>query len=489
MMKGGAAPAPMSTLREFFSTNEIVVVFGYGLVFFLLGFALTLQSRRPSELTVARALPLLGTFGILHGTAEWGHVFIPIQATYMPAENIVLLWAVHGTLLAVAFTFLMQFGLRLVAEGLPRRYHFLPLVAWFAFAVWFAGYVFRGPFFRDVSIVRWLDEGDAFARYLLALPGALLTCYGLSRQAGEFRRMGQPRLLRMLRMSVFAFLLFAVAGGLIVPETGFFPARYLNTGLVFRWTGLPIELWRGLAGLAITLFVTRMLEVFDVEQARRMEQAERIEAVLEERDRIARELHDGIIQRLYAVGLNLEFAREQIDEEPAESKERIEYVMEKLDESIRDLRHYISNLRSPKDEHRTLQEAMAHIASEYKRGFGVSVTLETRGDTATVLRPEVLNHMLQIARESLTNAIRHGGAQRLRIEIDSNATQVSMAIIDDGSGFDLSEEARATGQGLRNIRQRAQLMGAHVDIDSEPGRGTTVSVAVPLTPWVTEAGS
>src|SRR5690606_39795561 len=66
MMKGGAAPAPMSTLREFFSTNEIVVVFGYGLVFFLLGFALTLQSRRPSELTVARALPLLGTFGILH---------------------------------------------------------------------------------------------------------------------------------------------------------------------------------------------------------------------------------------------------------------------------------------------------------------------------------------------------------------------------------------------------------------------------------------
>src|SRR5690606_38122877 len=135
MMKGGAAPAPMSTLREFFSTNEIVVVFGYGLVFFLLGFALTLQSRRPSELTVARALRLLGTFGTLHGTAEWGHVFIPFQATYMSAEIIVLLWAVHCTLLAESFTFLMQFGLRLVAEGLPRRYHFPQRVAWFAFAV------------------------------------------------------------------------------------------------------------------------------------------------------------------------------------------------------------------------------------------------------------------------------------------------------------------------------------------------------------------
>ena len=90
---------------------------------------------------------------------------------------------------------------------------------------------------------------------------------------------------------------------------------------MFRWTGLPIELWRGLSGLAITLFFTRMLEVFDIEQARRIEQAERVEAVLEERDRIARELHDGIIQRLYAVGLNLEAARDQIDDEPAESKD------------------------------------------------------------------------------------------------------------------------------------------------------------------------
>lgn len=482
-MKGGAATPPMSTIREFFSTNEIVVVFGYGLVFFLLGFALTLQSRRPSELTMARALPLLASFGILHGTAEWGHVFIPIQATYLSAENIVLLWAVHGTLLAVAFAFLLQFGLRLVAEGLPRRFHFLPLIAWIAFGLWFAGYVLRGPFFRDVAIVSWLDEGDAWARYLLAFPGALMTCYGLSRQADEFRRMGTPRLLNMLRMSVLSFALFAVAGGLMVPHAEFFPARYINTGAVFRWTGLPIELWRGLSGLAITLFFTRMLEVFDIEQARRIEQAERVEAVLEERDRIARELHDGIIQRLYAVGLNLEAARDQIDDEPAESKTRIEYVMEKLDESLRDIRHYIANLRSPKDEHRTLQEALAHIASEYRDGFGVSVTLDTRGDTATVLRPEVLNHLRQITRESLTNAIRHGGASRLRIEIDSNPAQVSLSIIDDGSGFEPEQEARATGQGLRNIRQRAQLMGAHVDIDSEPGRGTTVSVAVPLTGW------
>lgn len=471
----------MNMLREFFSTNEILVVFGYGLTYFLLGFALALQSRRPSELTMARVLPLLGSFGIAHGVAEWGHVFVPIQATYASADNIILLWAVHGTLLAVSFAFLLQFGLSLVAEGLPRRFQHLPMLAWAVFGLWFVNYVLRGPFFRDVSIVSWLDAGDAWARYLLALPGALFTCYGLNRQADEFRRMGTPRLLTMLRLSVFSFVLFAACSGVMVPHADFFPARYINTEAFFRLTGLPIELWRGLAGMAITVFFTRMLEIFDVEQARRMEEADRIETVLEERDRIARELHDGIIQRLYAVGLNLEAAKDQIDDEPEESKERIGYVMEKLDEAIRDIRNYIANLRSPKDEHRTLQEALAHIAAEYRSGFGVSVTLETRGDGATALRPEVLNHFRQITRESLTNAIRHGGATRLRIVIDSQPTQVNVSIVDDGSGFTPADARQATGQGLRNMRQRAQLMGGRVDIDSAPGRGTTVSVAVPLT--------
>ncbi len=182
-MKGGARTPAMATLREFFSTNEIVVVFGYGLVFFLLGFALTLHARRPSELMVARVLPLLGSFGLLHGVAEWGPVFIPIQATYMPPENIVALWAVHGTMLAMSFAFLLQFGLRLVAEGLPRRFHYLPALAWVVFGAWLAMYVLRGPFLHDdVSIVGWLDDG----RHL----GPLLACF--PRRARDVLRLKPP---------------------------------------------------------------------------------------------------------------------------------------------------------------------------------------------------------------------------------------------------------------------------------------------------------
>jgi len=469
----------MAVLREFFSTNEIVVVFAYGLVYFLLGFALSLQSRRPSELTVARALPLLGTFGLLHGVAEWGQVFIPIQATYLSAQAIVFLWGVQGTLLAVSFTFLFQFGMRLLAEGLPARYRYLPALPWGLFAVWFLIFALGRPFFGLEMASSWLEAGDVWSRYLLALPGAIVTCYALSRQAHEFGRLQVPRLLNALRLTVLAVAFYGVADGLIVPPANAFLSRYVNTAIVFELTGVPIELWRGLAGLAITYFVLRMLEMFDIEHARQLEEADRVRAVLEERDRIARELHDGIIQSLYAVGLNLEAAREQLEEDPAECRSRIGFGMEKLNEAIRDIRQYITNLRSPIDDGRTLQEALAAIAAEFRSGFGVAVTVEARGEAATRVRPEVLNHLRQITRESLTNAVRHGRASRVRIVVDVSPDTVEVTVHDDGTGFQMSESVPLAGNGLRNMRQRAQLIGGELEVTSQPGRGTRVWVAVP----------
>src|SRR5690625_27077 len=166
----------MVLLREFFLTNRIVVVFGYGLVYFLFGFALTLYSRRPSTLTVARALPLLGTFGILHGIAEWGPVFIPIQASYISSRAIVVLWAVQGVLLALSFAFLLQFGLALLAAGLPQRFRrSVSGWGWAVFGLWLLIYVITAWRTGSELVVSWLDAGEVWARWLIALPGALVT--------------------------------------------------------------------------------------------------------------------------------------------------------------------------------------------------------------------------------------------------------------------------------------------------------------------------
>lgn len=472
-------PESMEVLREFFITNRIVVVFGYGLVYFLLGFGLTLYSRRTSTLTVARALPLLGTFGILHGIAEWGNVFIPIQASYVSPATIAVLWGLQGALLALAFAFLLQFGLRLLSEALPGQYRRLPAWAWVLFGLWLVVYALTGWRFRDTMVVSWLDAGEVWSRYLLALPGALVAGYALRLQTDEIRRLGVPRLLRVLRLSVLSFGLFAFVGGVIVPKSYMFLARHLNTDAVFLATGVPVEMWRGLVGLAIALSVIRMLEIFDVEEARRLEAAHRVETVLNERDRIARELHDGIIQYLYAVGLHLEAAWDHLEDDPSETRSRIQYVMQRLDESIRDIRHYIANLRSPIEDERSLQETLALIAAEFKEGFGVAVTLEASGEAATQLRPDVLNHLRQIARESLTNAVRHGDAKRISMKVIATADEVQLVVSDYGSGFVPRDGLARGGNGLRNMEQRVQLMDGTFGIESVPGRGTTVTVVVP----------
>lgn len=469
----------MGFLREFFVTNQIVVVFGYGLVYFLLGFALTLYSRRSSSLTVARALPLLGSFGILHGIAEWGPVFIPIQASYISSSAIVVLWALQSVLLALSFTFLLQFGLRLLSEGLPGRHARLTRWAWALFGLWLALFAVTAWRMGDAVVVSWLDAGEVWSRWLIALPGALVTSYGLHLQTDEFRRLGLPRLLTVLQRAVMAFGLFAFVGGLIVPNSYMALARRLNTEVLFVATGVPAELWRGLVGLAIALAIVRMLEIFDVEEARRLEAAHRVETVLNERDRIARELHDGIIQRLYAVGLNLEAISAQLPkDDPAESRSRIEYVLESLDESVRDIRQYITNLRSPIEDERSLEQSLDLIASEFREAFGVAVTLED-GESETRLRPEALNHLRQIVRESLTNAVRHGGAKRMKVRVAAQTERVTVTVTDNGGGFDPERVPEHEGNGLRNMERRVQLMDGAFAIASERGRGTTVTVTVP----------
>ena len=111
----------MELLQQFFRTNEIVILFGYGLVFFVMGFSIYLEARRPSQLRLARHLPLLGLFGMINGVAAWGQVFIPIQRTYLPEAIVAGLEGLMAILLALSFAFLFSFG----AGSWPR-----PAPAW-----------------------------------------------------------------------------------------------------------------------------------------------------------------------------------------------------------------------------------------------------------------------------------------------------------------------------------------------------------------------
>jgi signal transduction histidine kinase len=211
-----------------------------------------------------------------------------------------------------------------------------------------------------------------------------------------------------------------------------------------------------------------------IENARLHEDLRRL-AVLEDRERIAQELHDGVIQSLFAVGMGLQAAGAMADD-PETVRDRLDAAVNDVDRVIRDLRNYIFGLGGgPAD--RELSRALHGLADELRRGSDIAIRVEVDPAAAAALASRATD-ILQFAREALTNAVRHSGAATASLLVSRHEGSYVLEVDDDGKGFD-PEGAEGRGRGLGNLRTRAQTLGADLDIDSEPGRGTRVRLRVP----------
>lgn len=475
-------------LIEFFRANMVVVLFAYGLSFFAMGLAIALQSRRPSELRMARHLPLLGTFGVLHALASWGLVFIPIQRTYTPAAIILVLEALYSILTALTFTFLLAFGAGLLADTVPnlRLVRHLPAVLT---GVWAAGFFVYPLLIAPNEYQQWMMASDTWARYLVGIPGSILSAVAIGLQEAEFHSRGMQRLVGQLRWIIISLVAYAVAAGLVVPPTRFFPSTVLNSEAFLQATGIPVELVRALAGLGMAYFTIRIMEMFDIEAARRMEEMQRVKAVLEERDRIARELHDGVIQSLYGLGLGMENAAYLLEDDPARARQTLRELMDRVNGIIQEVRGYIMDLRLPGEGTLKLSDKLRAVVSEASRVYHLPITLEVKGLDESRLDSGVTNELSLVVKEAISNAARHGRPRTIRVGVHAEEGDLVLYVQDDGCGFDPQAVKDQGGYGLSNMAKRAALLGGELDVDSRPGEGTTVMLRMPLGNQSAQAGS
>ncbi len=472
----------VEALRQFFELNRIIILFVYGLVFFVLGLAIALQSRSYSRLNLARALGWLAAFGLTHGLHEWGDIFIPIQATYLSASLVRALQILQVILLAVSFACLLQFGVSTL-RPLRGRWRWLAVAPVAMFAAWMLGFIALGLRLAP-DTETWLRQGSIFARYLLGFPGGLLSAYGLRHQAmTRIAPLGLPHIVGTLRVAGFALVGYAFFGGLIGPPADFFPANVLNSETVVATIGVPPPVLRSLVGLAMTIAVIRGLEIFDVEVERRIEKMERAQIVAMERERIGRELHDNVIQGIYSAGLMIESARRQLNGQSVLAP-TLDRAMVTLNQAISDLRRYIFELR-PEEQPTDLAEGLRRLAEDARLRSLVEVHLELDLPEGIRLSPIRTGHILAITGEALSNVARHSRAQHAQVRAWSHNGRLRLVIRDNGVGFspgDLAAEhgsGQGGGMGLRNMRDRARLLGGELTIESQPGQGTTVILDVP----------
>jgi two-component system, NarL family, sensor histidine kinase DevS len=217
-----------------------------------------------------------------------------------------------------------------------------------------------------------------------------------------------------------------------------------------------------------------------IQNARLHENTHRL-AVLEERERIGMDLHDGIIQAIYGVGLSLEGALHAIEESPGEAKERIQHSINGLNQAIRDLRAYILDLRPRQMGNDGLMSGLRRLGTEFRTNSLAEVILTGPDSELIDLPPSQALALFHICQETLANTAKHAKASRVEISLWSTGDRVLMEIHDNGRGFDMESMNLNIGHGLANMQTRAQAAGGDVDISSMPGEGTTVLAWVPRT--------
>jgi signal transduction histidine kinase len=198
-------------------------------------------------------------------------------------------------------------------------------------------------------------------------------------------------------------------------------------------------------------------------------------AVIEDRERIARDLHDAIIQDLFAVGLSLQGLANQMPAD--ELQAALTQSVERLDEAIASLRRFIFDLRPPVWAHRDLRVELADLIGQLAAPHDAEVRLNVEADTSAL--PEgLVEDAVQCVREAASNALRHSGSESLLIEVFEDDGELVLEVSDDGRGFD--PESITPGMGLQNLRTRALEAGGSASITSNIGEGTTVRVTLPV---------
>ena len=300
-----------------------------------------------------------------------------------------------------------------------------------------------------------------------------------------------PQLATLLETDTWQAWIFLVFGLLVIVALGLGlhtwvlrPLRVIRAGLASGETAplAPLRDDRSEFGQVASLiegsFAQRdalrreIAERERVEAALREREAE-LHRTIEERAKFGRDLHDGVIQSLYATGMGLRGIRALLTPEQIEAAARLEQTRAALNETIHDVRNFIIGLEPEALKLQTFSQAVV-VLLEIVQGMR-PLRSKVDIDEALAARLTLAQrfHALQIAREAISNAIRHGEAAFVRVELKPQGEFVRLEVFDDGRGFDAAHRA-GRGHGFASFTQRARELGAELIIDSAPGQGTTI---------------
>ena len=473
-----------------------LIFFIYGLAFFGMGITIALESGRSPALAQARILRPLAAFGLIHGTHEWMEAYLMQAESFGTPLPDWLPW-LRLFFLVASFVSLLIYGLLMLplisSYNRGRQIFRINVFGLYALTILIGmtSTYYKVPIPTNLLL-------DGLARYLLAVPAAMLATFALRAQAQSARQNARDTLSHSLRIAAFGFSIYTLTQFFVHP-IDMFPARYINEEAFLALTGFPIQLIRTIMAALITYGLLRATqsmeeerrtELFAAQQSRleALEQQEEIRRELlrhtvqaqeDERARIARELHDETSQMLTAFTLELATLRELSKRKP-----QMKMVVNKLQELSRQMSQgiysLVHDLRPAQLDDLGLVPAIQSLLDNECKPKGLQVAFVVNG-TRKRLDSLIETVLFRVTQEALTNVTRHAETKQASVHLDYTPGTITLGVLDAGKGFDPNEPLHPPrGWGLEGMRERVESVGGQLSLYSAPGRGTTVEVVIPL---------
>jgi len=468
-------------LLEFIRINSY---FPYGLFYFASGLGIMIQHRKRYPFRFAKDLWLMGIYALIHATSEWSYLFIPLQASNFSPQFLHLLSLIPLLLEAFSFMFLFIFSLRLLCPGRFLWTLFIPIGI---FLLWCA--IVGILLIQKVAPTVTLTYSQEFSHYMLLFPSSILTALALYRQGkDQGEKLPPPKIRSSLNALSVVFLFLAILTVLIVNPGPFFPANLINSQVFYNVTHIPIQLLQGLVGTVMMIVTLKLLLQFNIETDRILAQAEEDAMRFSERERISQDLHDGVIQTLYATGMMIEATVRHLDSE-SPIREQLTFCIKSLNTSLLDLRHYITGLKSVDISHKPLKILLENMPLEIQANYKIQVELSFVGDDLLQLTPNRQNHLYYVLKELLNNIGRHTTANNIHLKLVEESTHLILSLWDNGRGDESppkefwikqkDQSYQGSGMGLRNIRERITILRGEIDYSYPSTGGTLVTLHIP----------
>jgi signal transduction histidine kinase len=488
----------------------LLIYFVYGLGFFAMGLAMSLEISRSPTLASANLLVPLAGFGLLHGIHEWLEIFL-LQLVWLGFEFPVWLSIFRLTLLAVSFLLLFYFGLKTRQSIKPNNLR-ARISGYSVLGIYIVFIAFSAFSAMKSGSIPSLRMTDVLIRYMLAVPGAAFACLGLHTQSKGFRSQDRLDLSKNINMAAVGFGIYGLTQ-IFVPFLDMFPARWINSDAFATTAGFPIQVIRAVMAMVVMTGMLRAVTLVEKERQTQLLQAQQsrlialeqiqveltereilrrellrhtVRAQEDERSRIARELHDETSQVLSAFSLDLGTLRQLSSRRKDITLlvDRLQILGKQMSQGIFRL---VRDLRPAQLDDLGLASALHYLTERENCPPGLQISLEVKGDERR-LDPIVETVLFRVAQEALTNIRRHSQVIDAQMRLSYEEGQVTLWIEDHGVGFNPADRfSPPRGWGLAGMQERVDSVDGSLNILSSPGKGTIIEVIIPSEPEFTES--